>query len=315
MKPRILVLVDMPGWALDRTADNVICRLSHRYSFIKVFNRDAEAALDRANFDLAYLCYWRQLQDAGIECAVSRPVVTGIRSHFKWDGGRGLPPSGSLIDTLSRFDAVNVPSRILYDMFRYRHPAVFYTPHGVNETIFRPGRRIPSAAGSLVLGWAGSLNNHPGKRGIDDFLLPALKGLNGVELRVAARENLMRSQAEMVEFYQGLDAYVCTSRTEGGPHPLLEAAACGVPLISTPVGLAPQLICDGDNGFLIERDIAAIRCAVKELRDHRDLRVTMGRRARARIEREWTWDRQALAYIDFFEHGLVHAIAGSSRRR
>ena len=314
MKPRILVLVDMPGWALDRTADNVIRRLSHRYSFIKVFNRDAEAALDRANFDLAYLCYWRQFQDAGIERVLPRPAVTGVRSHFKWDGGRGLPPSGSFIDTLSRFDAVNVPSRILYDMFRYRHPAVFYTPHGVDETIFRPGNRKASKAGSLVLGWAGSLNNHPGKRGIDDFLLPALEGLSGVELRVAARENIMRTQAEMVEFYQGLDAYVCTSRTEGGPHPLLEASACGVPLISTPVGLAPQLICDGDNGFLIERASAAIRRAVKALRDDRGFRVTMGRRARVCIEREWTWDRQAPAYIDFFEYGLAQATVEASRR-
>lgn len=315
MKPRILVLVDMPGWALDRTADNVIRRLSHRYRFIKAFNPGAEAALDRAHFDLAYLCYWRQFQDANIERSVPRPAVTGVRSHFKWDGGQGLPPSGMLIDTLRRFDAVNVPSRILYDIFRYRHPAVFYTPHGVDETIFRPGRRKSSAAGSLVLGWAGSLNNHPGKRGIDDFLLPALEGLSGVELRLAAREKAMRTQAEMVEFYRGLDAYICTSRTEGGPHPLLEAAACGVPLISTPVGLAPQLIRDGDNGRLIERDILAIRRTVTELRDQRDLRISMGRCARESIKRAWTWDIQAPAYIDFFEHGLAQAISGASRRK
>jgi glycosyltransferase involved in cell wall biosynthesis len=314
MKPRILVLVDVPGWALDRTADNVIRRLSHRYRFIKAFNTEAEAALDRANFDLAYLCYWRQFQDAGIERTVPRPAVTGVRSHFKWDGGRGLPPSGMLIDVLRRFDAVNVPSRILYDIFRYRHPAVFYTPHGVDETIFSPGRRKPPAAGSLVLGWAGSLNNHPGKRGIDDFLLPALEGLSGVELRLAAREKVMRTQAEMVEFYRGLDAYICTSRTEGGPHPLLEAAACGVPLISTPVGLAPQLIRDGDNGLLIERDVSAIRRAVTVLRDQRGLRVSMGRRAREIIERAWTWDIQAPAYIDFFERGLAQATPAATRR-
>jgi glycosyltransferase involved in cell wall biosynthesis len=314
MKPRILVLVDVPGWALDRTADNVIRRLSHRYRFIKVFNRDAEAALDRANFDLVYPCYWRQFQDAGIERAVPRPAVTGVRSHFKWDGGRGLPPSSTTIETLRRFDAVNVPSRILYDIFRNRHPAVFYTPHGVDETIFRPGRRVPSAAGSLVLGWAGSLDNHPGKRGIDDFLLPALEGLSGVELRLAARESVVRTQVEMVAFYQGLDAYICTSRTEGGPHPLLEAAACGVPLVSTPVGLAPQLIQDGDNGLLIERDSNAIRCAVKALRDQRDFRINMGCRARVTVERGWTWDMQAPAYIDFFEHGLAQATAEASRR-
>ncbi len=165
-----------------------------------------------------------------------------------------------------------------------------------------------------MLGWAGSLDNHPGKRGIDDFLLPALEGLSGVELRLAARESVVRTQAEMVAFYQGLDAYICTSRTEGGPHPLLEASACGVPLISTPVGLAPQLIQDGDNGLLIERDRTAIRGAVKALRDRRDFRINMGCRARATIECEWTWDMQAAAYIDFFEHGLAQATSEASRR-
>ena len=290
---------------MDRTADNVIHRLSHRYCIIKACNREAEAALDRANFDLAYLCYWRQFQDAGIERALPRPAVTGVRSHFKWDEGRGLPPSETVISTLRRFDAVNVPSRILYDIFSPLHPAVFYTPHGVDETVFSPGRRRPSPPGTLVLGWAGSLHNHPGKRGIDDFLLPALKGLDGVELRMAAREKTMRTQAAMVEFYRGLDAYICTSRTEGGPHPLLEASACGVPIISTPVGLAPQLVHDGDNGLLIERDVTAIRRAVTALRDRRDLRVGMGSRARAIIETAWTWDMRAPAYIDFFEHGLT----------
>ena len=62
----------------------------------------------------------------------------------------------------------------------------------------------------------------------------------------------------MVEFYQGLDACICTSRVEGGPHSLLEASACGVPVISTGVGLAPELIRQGHNGLLIERSIECL---------------------------------------------------------
>ncbi len=34
MKPVILIIVDMPGWALDRTADNIIVRLKNNYTFI-----------------------------------------------------------------------------------------------------------------------------------------------------------------------------------------------------------------------------------------------------------------------------------------
>ena len=41
MKPRVLIVVDVPGWALERTADNVIMRLSDRYHFEKVYRDNA----------------------------------------------------------------------------------------------------------------------------------------------------------------------------------------------------------------------------------------------------------------------------------
>jgi Glycosyltransferase len=87
---------------------------------------------------------------------------------------------------------------------------------------------------------------------------------------MADRETFWRTHEEMVPFYQGLDAYICASRTEGGPHPILEASACAVPVISTRVGVAPELISDEVNGILIERTMPAIREAVIRLRDRQD---------------------------------------------
>jgi len=197
-----------------------------------------------------------------------------------------------------------------YTIFSPLHPAVFHTPHGVDEAVFVPAaKKAHSPRGSLVLGWAGSRTNHPGKRGLDDLLIPAVQGLTGVKLRLAAREETWRTQEEMVEFYQGIDACICTSRVEGGPHSLLEASACGVPVISTRVGLAPELITHNDNGLLIERSIEAIREAVTLLRDTPDLRKHMGKRARKVIEQGWSWDQQAPLYIPFFDCGL--ALQGS----
>ena len=307
MKPKILVIVDVPGWALERTADNVIARLSDRYDFEKAFNKNAVEKICEGKFDLLYITYETQFQDAGIAVDTPERSVTGVRCHFKWDGGgKGMPPSSEFLSHLGKFAALNVPSRILYNIFKPRHPAVFYTPHGVDTEIFRPraGNPFSSPAGELVLGWAGSLTNHPGKRGVEDYLMPAIKGLKGVSLRLAAREEKWRTQGEMVAFYQGVDVQICTSSTEGGPHPLLEAAACGNPLISTRVGIAPELIKDGENGFIIERDIEAIRKAVIMLRDNRDMRCSMGKQAREIVVQDWNWDLQAQHYIPFFNQGL-----------
>lgn len=306
VKPRVLIVVDVPGWALDRTADNVISRLGDRYRFSKAYKDNAEELVSKRDYDLLYVAYWRLFKDAGLSVDLPHPAVTGVRSHFKWDGGRGLPPSQEVVDSLRGFNALHVPSRILYEIFRYRHPFVFYTPHGVDEKVFRSKKGGPfsSGTGKLVLGWAGSKHNHPGKRGIDDYILPAIEGLSGVRLECAAREEIWRTQDQMVTFYQGLDAYICASRTEGGPHPLLEAAGCGVPLISTRVGIAPELINGYDNGILVDRTVEDIRRAIVLLRDNPEMRIDMGRSARRTVEEEWTWDRQALHYIPFFDCGL-----------
>ena len=307
MKAKILVIADVPGWALERTADNVIARLSGQYDFEKAFNKNAVEKIRAGNFDLLYITYETQFQDAGIAVDIPKKAVTGVRCHFKWDGGgKGLPPSAEFLSHLGTFTALNVPSRILYNIFKPLHPAVFYTPHGVDIHRFKPkeGGPYSSPEGELLLGWAGSLTNHPGKRGVEDLLMPAVEGLKGVMLKLAAREEKWRTQEEMVAFYQGVDAQICASRTEGGPHPLLEAAACGIPLISTRVGIAPELIKDGANGFLIERDIEAVRHAVIKLRDNRDLRAAMGKRARETVASAWNWDLQAQHYIPFFNQGL-----------
>jgi glycosyltransferase involved in cell wall biosynthesis len=306
MKPVILIIVDMPGWALDRTADNIIVRLKNNYTFIKAYNKDAVEAIGKKNYDLLYITYWRQFKDAGISTDIPRPAVAGVRSHFKWDQGKGLQPSQEVIDFLNSFDALNVPSRILYDIFKEKHPAVFHTPHGVDEKVFYPRRErhFTSQQGKLIIGWTGSKKNHPGKRGIDDFIVPAVQSLDGVSLKIAAREDKWRTQEEMVDFYHGLDAYICASRTEGGPHPLLEAAACGIPLISTRVGIAPELIKQYENGILVDRTVDEIRKAIVLMRDNQEMRREMGIRSREIIETGWTWDRQAVKYIPFFDYAL-----------
>ncbi len=55
----------------------------------------------------------------------------------------------------------------------------------------------------------------------------------------------------IARFYQVTDIFWVTSNVEGGPVTLLEAMACGVPCISTPVGGALDVIQDRQNGFLV----------------------------------------------------------------
>ncbi len=54
------------------------------------------------------------------------------------------------------------------------------------------------------------------------------------------------------DYFPLLDLYIVASRCEGGPKAVLESMASGVPLISTKVGMAPDIVTHGQNGFLAE---------------------------------------------------------------
>jgi len=56
---------------------------------------------------------------------------------------------------------------------------------------------------------------------------------------------------DIVNYYHALDLYIVSSREEGGPKPMIESMASGVPLVSTNVGMADDFIRDKINGGII----------------------------------------------------------------
>jgi glycosyltransferase involved in cell wall biosynthesis len=73
---------------------------------------------------------------------------------------------------------------------------------------------------------------------------------------------------EMAKLYNSTKMLVCASTVEGNPRVTIEAMACGVPVISTPVGIMPEVIENGENGFLVDwkaEDIAdKIHCLLDD---------------------------------------------------
>lgn len=64
----------------------------------------------------------------------------------------------------------------------------------------------------------------------------------------------VQGHAELVECYHALNLYFITSREEGGPMGLMESMASGVPVVSTAVGMAPDIVADGVTGGLAESE-------------------------------------------------------------
>ena len=79
-----------------------------------------------------------------------------------------------------------------------------------------------------------------------------IRGLQ--ELNIPYRHVFLEDFKSMPRLYHCLDLYLVTSREEGGPSSVLESLACGVPIVSTRVGLAPDIIQHQRNGLLAEID-------------------------------------------------------------
>ncbi|MFQ5878082.1 MAG: glycosyltransferase [Acidobacteriota bacterium] len=85
------------------------------------------------------------------------------------------------------------------------------------------------------------------------------------------------------EFLPALDLFVLASRNEGMGRALVEAMACGLPVVACAVGGVPEVLEEGRAGLLIPpSDPEAIGMAIGRLADAPELAALMGRRARAR---------------------------------
>jgi glycosyltransferase involved in cell wall biosynthesis len=85
---------------------------------------------------------------------------------------------------------------------------------------------------------------------------------------------------------------VHTSESEGCPNVVMEAMACGRPLVATDAGDIPSLVEDGTCGFVIRRgDDEALTLKVETLLNDRALCRRMGEAGRLKAEREFSLSR------------------------
>ena len=88
------------------------------------------------------------------------------------------------------------------------------------------------------------------------------------------------------------DVLLMPSLAEGTPYAMIESMACGRPAMGTPVGGIPELITDGENGWLARTiDVSDIAAALEQTWEDREQWANMGKLAAARIAEEFNENR------------------------
>ena len=107
--------------------------------------------------------------------------------------------------------------------------------------------------------------------------------------------------SELGDLYRRSRVVVCASSAEGGPRFVVEAMACGIPAVSTPVGLMNEVIQDGKNGYLLKSwSSAELSSAALALLGDEDLYnrcAAMAPRTVERFEASLAIERYANVYL------------------
>ena len=111
-----------------------------------------------------------------------------------------------------------------------------------------------------------------------------------------------KESSVVASYYQAADAYVHAARADTFPSSVLEALACGTPVVATAVGGIPEQIEDGQTGFLVgQGDVDAFARQLVRVLSDEELRRNMSRRAAEVARRRFDLEQQADAYLGWYD--------------
>jgi glycosyltransferase involved in cell wall biosynthesis len=118
-----------------------------------------------------------------------------------------------------------------------------------------------------------------------------------------------QSSEKVLEMLRESDVFLHSSVSEGISNAVLEAMACGLPVVVTDAGGMREAVRDGVDGFVVPvRDVDAMAEALVKLACDPELRRRMGTAARQRVLEEFTLERQTRQWREWYE-GLVRETA------
>jgi glycosyltransferase involved in cell wall biosynthesis len=170
----------------------------------------------------------------------------------------GLPSSGFVVGSFQK-DGVGWADGV--------EPKLIKGPDVLVATLERVHRAIPELVVLLTGPARGYVRRELKQRGIphEHLLLP--------------------SRDDLAQAYHALDVYLVTSRQEGGPKATFEATAAGIPLVTTRVGQAQELLADGEDALLAEvDDVDGLAAAVQRVYEDGTLAARLRGNGRGKAE-------------------------------
>lgn len=272
--PKICLVCDVPNWAFDIIAQKIAIELKDFFDIdIKYFDvrKESENFFEflesLKNYDMIHF-FWRKILLQLESDIFKNKLATKYGDYEKYIKDIQRKISTGVYDFLFLKDDEIEMFKNVFDKYckdyyviskklleKYSNIDAFKKPYGIVHDICNTREMLPQKLErfdnynrALVIGWVGnSAIKYEGTdlKGFNSIIKPVIRELidEGYNIKeyYADRNIKWRTPAEMPEYYSQIDVCLCMSIMEGTPLPILEAMSCGVPIISTDVGVVPEV--------------------------------------------------------------------------
>lgn len=317
-KPRVLIVPNTAAWILGQMAREIMTHFTDDYEFVMVTDKVMRVRPDLVRPLAQWADFLVPLSQGGFD-----PIFGATEPH--------TPPTLFWLHHVTEWTeglkfATDRSRELIVCTDEWREEAVklvapekpiSIVPHGLDLSLFRPveaqRERFSIPDGHVAIGFVGSRTSdfEMGRKGLDVFrdvlgrtresvpnLHVCFLGLGWDDEVAALREMGVSAnflgfidKSLLPTFYSSIDVYAMTSRVEGGPVPVLEAMACGTPVVASRVGLVPEVIDDGVTGFSADvEDAVGLADGLTRLAESADLRKEIGQAGFELVSttRSWT---------------------------
>lgn len=339
-KKKIAIIYDVDGWAYHNIAKQIKENLSNYFEIDifpkEVFSHNIVRMMFLAKkYDLIHLL-WRGMFSE-LEGEVTKEYIKSLGIKYEdfmeqfvmfsnittsvYDHSFLNEEAFWITEAFLKYSqAYTISSGKLMDIYRSRSditkkPMMEITD-GVDLEKFKPmniERFSDISNRTIHIGWVGNSKfedseNDDDLKGVRKIIIPAIEELQKegykIQKKFADRNEGYIPHDKMPEYYNSIDLYICASKEEGTPNPILEAMASGVPVISTDVGIVKEAFGEHQKKYLLkERTKNALKEKIVQLIENKEDWQKLSQENLQEIQK-WSWKEKCNQFKEFFEDAI-----------
>lgn len=340
-KKNIAVIYDIDGWAFHNIAKQIKNNLSEYYNIdifpVSVFDDNLVKLVFLAEkYDLVH-CLWRGListinqeyiksyihnlglkYDEFIEKYLNSVNLTTSVYDHKFLDEESFDNTRCFAKYAKNYTVSSSILKNIYDKLDIDKKPVMVISDGVDLNKFSPKNlerfKVENIKDRKIrIGWVGnskfvdSLGDNDLK-GVRNIIIPAIQELidegYNIEMKFADRNNGYIPHDKMPDYYNSIDLYICASKNEGTPNPILESMASGIPIISTEVGIVNDAFGPNQKQFILkERTKKCLKENIVKMLSNLKNFEEISKENYKQIQ-DWTWQKKCMLFKKFFDQNL-----------